>query len=68
MIVSIPIVWFIVPETSKIPLEKMDTLFSLPPRQARKLMMQRSADERDQLAPVDDANDEKAVESREEYV
>lgn len=34
MVCSIPIVYFVIPETSGIPLEAMDELFTLPPRKA----------------------------------
>lgn len=34
MVCSIPIVYFVIPETSGIPLERMDELFSLPARKA----------------------------------
>lgn len=41
MIVSIPIVWLVIPETSGIPLEHMDELFELPPRTAHRTLTQR---------------------------
>lgn len=41
MVVSIPIVWLIIPETSGIPLEHMDELFALPPRKAHRILTDR---------------------------
>jgi len=77
MIVSIPIVWFIVPETAKISLEKMDALFELPPRKAHGIIMQQAQTAQDDRAAAanpegkesyNEGDDEKAIESRREYV
>ena len=75
MVLSIPVVWFIVPETAHVRLEEMSALFALPPRKAHGIIMQRareSRDERDATAitskAFNEGDDEKAVESRQEYV
>lgn len=41
MLVSIPIVYFVVPETSGIPLEHMDELFAVSPRKAHAIVSER---------------------------
>jgi hypothetical protein len=42
MLLSIPYVYFLIPETKGIPLEKMDELFEIKPRfKAHKIMLQR---------------------------
>jgi hypothetical protein len=71
MIVSIPIVWLIVPETSGIALESMTPLFELPPRKAHGIIMARAQtaqDDRAAAANQREGEDEKGIESREEYV
>lgn len=72
MIVSIPIVWLTIPETSGIPLEHMDELFALPPRTAHSTL-KRTLQAEHHMAPADDekiqseARVEK-VDSRDGYV
>jgi hypothetical protein len=42
MLISIPYVYFLIPETKGIPLEKMDELFEIQPcHKAHKIMLQR---------------------------
>jgi hypothetical protein len=46
MILSIPFVYFLIPETKGVPLERMDELFDLKPTpKAHKLILERMADE-----------------------
>lgn len=45
MVVSIPIVYFVVPETSGIPLEHMDELFQENPRKAHAIVSERLREE-----------------------
>ena len=77
MIISIPIVWFIVPETSGVSLESMSDLFELPPRKAHGIIMARAQTAQDDRAAAanpaskesyNEGEDEKAIESRQEYV
>ena len=77
MVVSIPIVWFIVPETSGVSLESMSDLFELPPRKAHGIIMARAQTAQDDRAAAsnptgkesyNEGEDEKAIESRQEYV
>jgi hypothetical protein len=75
MVVSIPIVYFIVPETAHIRLEEMSDLFALPPRKAHGIIMSRNrenANDRHATAitseSFNEGDDEKGVESRNEYV
>jgi hypothetical protein len=42
MLISIPYVYFLIPETKGVPLERMDELFEIQPRhKAHKIMVQR---------------------------
>lgn len=78
MVLSIPIVYLIVPETSQIPLERMEELFApgVPPRKAHAIVMSTPHRSWDDARPQADGtytppeksfDEEKAVESRREY-
>lgn len=61
MVVSIPIVWLLIPETSGIPLESMDELFSLPARYAHKTVTDRLKAEHDDSVPTRASDDVKVA-------
>lgn len=78
MVISIPIVYFIVPETSQIPLERMEELFApgVPARKAHGIVMSTPHRQWNDARPEADGtytppeksfDEEKAVESRREY-
>ncbi len=53
MILSVPFVYFLIPETKGIPLERMDELFEIKPvRQAHPTMVERLKDQEEEVREV----------------